>query len=1454
MARAGAVWVDVLPNMSRFSRELDRQISEPIVTASRRAGEDGGEAASGGLRNKIKVGALAAGVAAGAALTAGLAQAMEGEKATAKLKAQLALTGPEAKKAGRVAGDLYAGAVTDSVEAGAEAVRAVMGAGLVDSKASTAEIKKIATSASDLATVFDQDLTMAAKAAGSMLKNGLVKDGTQAFDVLTVGFQKLGPKAEDLAETFNEYSPFLRQVGLDAKTALGIMNQGIDAGAWDTDKIGDAIKEFTIRGTEGSTAVNDAFKDLGLSSTRVAADIAAGGPRARKAFDDVLDALREMPKSAKRAQAVSALFGGPGEDLGPALFALDVDKASKSLGNLAGASKKSGDALRDNTATEIEQFKRGAMQGLANVLATQVIPAIRDVAPAVRGALAPVVALWRWLTADPARLRAAAVALLAVGGAIATFKVAGAVAGGVRSLWSGLSAAGRFAMTAGRNIRFAAFAARYYTVIGAQSAKQAVRTGASWAASAARSGAGWSRSAGRATVSFARTTASAVANAGRTAATWTASAVRSGMGWAAARARAVGSFAATAASATVNAGRTAAVWVAAQVRAAVATTRATLALARQRLVMVGTTIATRAMAAGQWLLNAAMRANPVGLIITGLMLLGGALILAYKKSSTFRAMVQAAMRGVMTAIRAVGRWGTWLWKNALQPAFRGIGAVISWWWKNVVQRYFALVRGAFRTVGAIGKWLWKNAIQPAFRGIGAIIRGAYSGVIKPVLDKGRAAIRAFGRSFETAKEAAGKAFAKLRSITKRPVQFIVDVVYNNGIRSIWNKVAGLVGLSKLKAVKFADGGRTRGGVPGKDSIPALMMADEYVVKRSSARSVGFGTLDYINRTGQLPPQPVQRFADGGWVGSVGGALKGGAQWVGKGASKIKDFAVDAVDILSDPAKIWGKLTAPIRKKIQSLTQNPWARAAAKVPTKMISSLKDKVVSAAKSAFDFGGGDVGGSGVKRWSKLVLTALKMVGQPASLLPVVLRRMNQESGGNPKAINNWDINAKNGVASRGLMQVIPPTFAAYAGKLRKRGIWDPLANIYASMRYALARYGSLARAYNRPGGYASGGRPRPGEVAWVGEKGPELVRFGSGNSEVFDHRTSMSMAAGVGARGFAKGTSGAKRARGQLPGDLKAWTKALSGSASQIKSAAKELSKDLRAAGGAGKRLAKSTDATSKTLQSLAGKQAAVSKKIEQANSYIGEQKNSAKDFIAISQMGEATTIADVIAGVQERQSTTAAFQSSIGALKKKGLNKGYLEQLIGMGPESGLAGVLAGANKGQIAELNRLAKSGAKLATSYGRTMGDYLYDAGSQAGKGILAGLKAQEKQLQKEMAKLGAGMVKSIKRELRIKSPSRVTYNEVGVPVGAGVAEGMASAVPQVAAQADRLQAAAVPSGAVVPVGAAVAAGQQPAQAGLQPGQPVRLIVGDREMNAYVDDRIDTGLTQVRRRSRAGVK
>lgn len=71
---------------------------------------------------------------------------------------------------------------------------------------------------------------------------------------------------------------------------------------------------------------------------------------------------------------------------------------------------------------------------------------------------------------------------------------------------------------------------------------------------------------------------------------------------------------------------------------------------------------------------------------------------------------------------------------------------------------------------------------------------------------------------------------------------------------------------------------------------------------------------------------------------------------------------------------------------------------------------------------------------------------------------RNIMRESEGNPRAINNWDINAQNGVPSKGLLQVIQPTFDTYHVKGTPKDLYDPVANIVAASNYAADRYGSM------------------------------------------------------------------------------------------------------------------------------------------------------------------------------------------------------------------------------------------------------------------------------------------------------------------------------------------------------------------------------------------------------------
>jgi hypothetical protein len=93
----------------------------------------------------------------------------------------------------------------------------------------------------------------------------------------------------------------------------------------------------------------------------------------------------------------------------------------------------------------------------------------------------------------------------------------------------------------------------------------------------------------------------------------------------------------------------------------------------------------------------------------------------------------------------------------------------------------------------------------------------------------------------------------------------------------------------------------------------------------------------------------------------------------------------------------------------------------------------------------------------WIREALDIMKKHGIPGSYSGIH-RNIMRESSGNPNAINNWDINAQNGIPSKGLLQVIPPTFQAYHVPGTSWNIYDPVANITAACNYAADRYGSM------------------------------------------------------------------------------------------------------------------------------------------------------------------------------------------------------------------------------------------------------------------------------------------------------------------------------------------------------------------------------------------------------------
>ncbi|MEU6912936.1 LysM peptidoglycan-binding domain-containing protein [Streptomyces olindensis] len=97
----------------------------------------------------------------------------------------------------------------------------------------------------------------------------------------------------------------------------------------------------------------------------------------------------------------------------------------------------------------------------------------------------------------------------------------------------------------------------------------------------------------------------------------------------------------------------------------------------------------------------------------------------------------------------------------------------------------------------------------------------------------------------------------------------------------------------------------------------------------------------------------------------------------------------------------------------------------------------------------------------WIREALDIMAQKGIPGSY-DGIYRNIMRESSGNPQAINNWDSNAAKGTPSKGLLQVIDPTFAAYHVSGTPYDPFDPVANITAACNYAADRYGSIDNVF--------------------------------------------------------------------------------------------------------------------------------------------------------------------------------------------------------------------------------------------------------------------------------------------------------------------------------------------------------------------------------------------------------
>ncbi|MFD5975570.1 hypothetical protein [Streptomyces bacillaris] len=227
---------------------------------------------------------------------------------------------------------------------------------------------------------------------------------------------------------------------------------------------------------------------------------------------------------------------------------------------------------------------------------------------------------------------------------------------------------------------------------------------------------------------------------------------------------------------------------------------------------------------------------------------------------------------------------------------------------------------------------------------------------------------------------------------------------------------------------------------------------------------------------------------------------------------------------------------------------------------------------------------------------------------------------------------------------------------------------------------------------GGYASGGKPKPGELAWVGEEGPELVRFGSGGAEVYSHRDSMTMVSDAAAAGRDAGL-GLRRGMGVSAGEVGASGRGLASALLggitdelEIASPSKKTTKQGRQAGAGlakgmrrsqaeikaeAKRMATLAQATGKSLiAGLTGSKSQISAAVKSLTSKIRaawQDRKTTKDDRLVSQLGSANTklqklaterdkIAAKIAAAKKYAADTTATARQDTSLESLGIEDG------------------------------------------------------------------------------------------------------------------------------------------------------------------------------------------------------
>lgn len=256
---------------------------------------------------------------------------------------------------------------------------------------------------------------------------------------------------------------------------------------------------------------------------------------------------------------------------------------------------------------------------------------------------------------------------------------------------------------------------------------------------------------------------------------------------------------------------------------------------------------------------------------------------------------------------------------------RLIGTVINWIssWISVMSSLLvpiinvvaSVISTQVKVIGAIWMWLWNNVISPVITWITNKIQGwsdFLSNTVKPTITN---IVNGIKDAFNNMKDGISTAFDKVKGAAAKPINFVINTVYTNGIKWLVDKVMEKLGLElRMPTISpiagYATGGVLPGYSPGKDIYHFVspdgggslaLSGGEAIMRPEWTRAVGgprmVAAMNWAARRGRPIPGgdagAHRAFADGGIWGSIKSGAKSAWDWVSDKASK-------AADIIADP--------------------------------------------------------------------------------------------------------------------------------------------------------------------------------------------------------------------------------------------------------------------------------------------------------------------------------------------------------------------------------------------------------------------------------------------------------------------------------------------------------------------------------------------------------------------------